>query len=423
MFDWLQVIFSIDGFMPHGHCYLWKPQLLVMHVVSDATIFLAYFIIPITLFVFVRKRKDLPFSWMFLLFSSFIVACGLTHLLAVVTVWYPAYWVTGGVKVITAVVSVLTAAAMFPLIPKALAIPSPSMLREANNELSRQIDVRHRVEIELNEKNAELVAVNRALTESMTNLKQTQEQLIEQEKMASLGGLVAGISHEINTPIGVGVTAASFLNDKTHELINMHQSSGMSKSNFENYLEDISEASNIVMTNLNRASDLITSFKRVAVDQSNEEKHSIIIREYLNSIVCSLAPKLKKTRHTISINCSDTLELNCFSGAFTQIFTNLIINSLLHGFEGINEGEITIDIEKTETQQVSISYQDNGKGIPAEDQSKIFEPFYTTKRGQGGTGLGLHIIYNLVTQKMGGTINLDSTVDQGVGFIIRLPNE
>ena len=169
---------------------------------------------PFALAWFARKRTDLPFSWVFVLFSIFIIACGFTHLLAVVTVWQPIYWLTAVVKVITAVASVLTAIVLFPLLPKALALPSPSMLQAANDELTLQMAERLRVEAEIVDKNAELQTVNDALSESLENLKQMQEQLIIQEKMASLGGLVAGVAHEINTPLGIGVTATSYIKDK-----------------------------------------------------------------------------------------------------------------------------------------------------------------------------------------------------------------
>jgi len=421
MFEWLEVIFSTDGFMPHGHCYLWKPELLVMHVLSDFAIFLSYAIIPISLVAFVKQRKDLPFSWVFLLFGFFIIACGLTHFLAVVTVWHPAYWVTGLVKAVTAVLSVLTAIALFPLLPKALALPSPSMLRAANEELIAQIDIRQSVEIELKQKNIELKAVNDALTASMKNLQQTQELLTSQEKMASLGGLVAGIAHEINTPVGVGVTAASHLNDTTNQLINLHKSESMSKNDFENNLGDIKEASELVLTNLNRASELIKSFKQVAVDQTSERKQCILLKEYLDKIIWSLGPKLKNTRHIVTVKCDDNLKIKSFLGALMQIFTNLIVNSILHGFEDVEEGKIMVDIEETEPDMIIIRYSDDGQGIPRDNQKKIFDPFFTTKRGKGGTGLGLHIVYNIVSQKMGGTIVLDNAVEQGVAFIIKLP--
>ena len=421
MLEWLQVIFSTDGFMPHGHCYLWKPSLLWMHVISDMTIFLSYSAIPIALAIFVKKRKDLPFSWIFILFSVFIIACGLTHMLAVVSVWQPIYWLTGMMKVLTAIASVLTAIALFPLLPKALAIPSPAMLQAANDELTIQIAERMRVESEIVDKNSELQTVNDALNESLHNLKQTQDQLIAQEKMASLGGLVTGVAHEINTPIGIGVTAASYLNDKTCEIIQMNKEKKLPKAYFEEYLDIINSASEMVLTNLKRAAKLIDSFKQIAVDQSNEEKRSILIKQHLDSLLLGLMTKLKQSDHTVSINCDTELEFECFPAAFTQLFTNLISNSLTHGFEDIQGGKITIDISKAEPDRVTIRYQDNGKGIPLQDHKKIFDPFFTTKRGQGGTGLGLHIIHNIVYQKMRGEISVNSDQGQGTAFTIQLP--
>ncbi len=422
MFEWLQVLFSTDGFMPHGHCYLWKPGLLWMHVLSDSVIFLSYSAIPVALAIFTSKRKDMPFSWVFVLFSVFIVACGFTHLLAVVTVWQPAYWLTGVVKIITAIASVSTAIVLFPLLPKALAIPSPAMLQAANAELTIQIDERMRVETEVKEKNAQLQTINGALTESLEKLKQTQDQLIAQEKMASLGGLVTGVAHEINTPIGIAMTAASHLHDKTFSIAKMNKDQKLERNKFEDYLEIMKSSSDLVMSSLQRAAKLIKSFKSIAVDLSNEKKQNIMIKQYLEDVLLSVIPTVRASGHSIVINCDEKLSIECYAGAFTQIFTNLITNSVIHGFEDLQVGEITIDIDAQEPNDVMIKYHDNGKGIPVEDQNKIFDPFFTTKRTQGGPGLGLHIIHNIVCQKMQGGISVKSNVEQGATFIIRLPN-
>lgn len=421
MIEWLQTLFSTDGFMPHGHCYLWKPELLGMHVGSDIAIFLSYSAIPFALAWFASKRKDLPFSWVFVLFGIFIIACGFTHLLAVVTVWQPTYWLTGMVKVITAIASILTAIVLFPLLPKALALPSPSMLQAANDELTTQIAERMRVEAEIVDKNVELQRVNDALNESLENLKLTQTQLIAQEKMASLGGLVTGVAHEINTPLGIGVTAASHLKDKTVELIGMNEQHILSKTDFDNYLTIIKEASDMVLSNLLRASKLISSFKQIAVDQSREEKQNLFIKQSLDNVLISLSPKLKQARHSVEINCSEDLQIECCPGSFMQVFTNLISNSLLHGFEGVEEGEIRVDIKES-GDQVQIKYHDDGKGISEENQKKIFEPFFTTKRNKGGTGLGLHVMYNLIFQNMGGSIEVESHPGEGTTFLIQLPS-
>lgn len=422
MFEWLQILFSSDGFMPHGHCYLWKPELLIMHVGSDFVTFLAYAAIPFALAWFARKRTDLPFSWVFVLFSLFIIACGFTHLLAVVTVWQPIYWLTAVVKVITAVASVLTAIVLFPLLPKALALPSPSMLQTANDELTLQMAERVRVEAEIVDKNAELQTVNDALNESLENLKKMQEQLIIQEKMASLGGLVAGVAHEINTPLGIGVTATSYIKDQTDELIKMNEASQLSKRNFDDFLLVIKDSSEMVLKSLLRASTLITSFKQIAVDQNREEKQKVLIKQSLENILTSLSPKLKQAHHSVIINCSKELQVTCFAASLMQVFTNLVSNSLLHGFDDGEAGCITIDIEEQGSKEVLIKYHDNGKGISEENKNKIFDPFFTTKRNQGGVGLGLHVIYNMVTQNMGGSVSVESMQGEGTTFLILLPN-
>ncbi|HIK15803.1 MAG TPA: hypothetical protein IGS53_11040 [Leptolyngbyaceae cyanobacterium M33_DOE_097] len=149
MFDPLSALFSSDSFIPHGHCYLWLPQLVWLHLLSDMLICLAYYSIPLTLFEFVRKREDLPFNWIFLLFATFITACGTTHLLSVWTLWHPTYWLSGAAKALTALVSIGTAIALIRLMPKALAIPSQAQLERANNELKKEIEQRHRAQTQL----------------------------------------------------------------------------------------------------------------------------------------------------------------------------------------------------------------------------------------------------------------------------------
>ncbi len=421
MLEWLQVLFSTDGFMPHGHCYLWKPGLLWMNVISDMAIFMSYAAIPIALAIFASKRKDMPFSWVFILFSVFIITCGFTHLLAVVTVWQPSYWLAGILKVITAIASVLTAIVLFPLLPKALAIPSPAMLQAANNQLTIQINERIRVEKEITYKHSELQAANHALTESLQKLKLTQDQLIAQEKMVSLGGLVTGIAHEINTPIGVGVTAVSYMNERTTEVIKMSNDNTLQKKHFDEFVKLIDSTSKMVLDTLQGAAKLIDSFKQIAVDQSSEKKRSININQHLHEVLLSFMAKLNQSGHSVKIDCDNDLNIECYAGAFTQIFTHLILNSIKHGFEDIRQGKINIDIHQSEPNMLTITYQDNGKGIKLENQKKIFDPFYTSKRGQGSTGLGLHIVHNIVCQKMEGTIQVSSEPQQGTCFTISLP--
>ena len=258
------------------------------------------------------------------------------------------------------------------------------------------------------------------LKASLALIQETQNQLVESEKMASLGELVAGVAHEINTPIGLAVTESSFLEYKTLELNKKYQTGTMKRSNLEKFLKTASEASVGILKNLNRAANLIQNFKQVAVDQSNEQKRKINVNNYMNEILVSMRPKYKRTDHKISVNCPDDIEIITYPGAFYQVMSNLIMNSLIHGFENIENGEMIFEISCKNAFLV-IQYSDNGKGISPEILSKIFDPFFTTKRGKGGTGLGLHIVYNLVVQNLGGTITCSSTPGEGCKFVIQIP--
>lgn len=270
------------------------------------------------------------------------------------------------------------------------------------------------------ERTQDLEKTNHDLTVAMERLKLTQSQLIQSEKMVALGGLVAGVSHEINTPVGVSVTAASHLQEKTKEITELFSKSLMKKSDLEKYINLSNESSEVILANLQRASELIKSFKQVAVDQSNEEKRSFKIKEYLSQVLLSLKPKLKKTNIAIGVNCEEDLEIYSYPGAFSQVITNLVMNSLVHAFNDGQEGTIIFDIEKQDN-NILFTYSDNGKGIDKEIIGKIFDPFFTTKRGQGGTGLGLNIIYNIVTQTLGGSITCESEPGTQTIFKIVFP--
>jgi GAF domain-containing protein/signal transduction histidine kinase len=265
-------------------------------------------------------------------------------------------------------------------------------------------------------------AATHELSQALENLKATQRQLVEAEKMAALGGLVAGVAHEINTPVGIGVTAASLLEDKTTAFREIYQNGQMKRSDLEKYLDTASQSSTMILNNLYRAAELIQSFKQVAVDQSSEERRSFKVRQYLEEILLSLRPKLKRTQHRINIEGTDDLVLDSYPGAFSQIVTNLVMNSLIHAYGPDEAGQLTFDL-KQKNKRLVFEYGDDDRGISKEHLNKIFDPFFTTKRGHGGSGLGLHIIYNLVTQKLEGTIRCESEVGSGTRFVIDLPLE
>ena len=276
------------------------------------------------------------------------------------------------------------------------------------------------LENRVKQRTAELVSANSALYDSLAELKNTQKNLVEAEKMASLGVLVAGVAHEINTPVGVGITAASHLKEQTDGISRRLADGDMRKSELVEYFNTADESVGVILENLDRACGHIRSFKNVAVDQASQEIRKINLKEYMLDLIVSLNPVIKKTRHKIHVEGDSSIETVTAPGSVSQIFTNLIMNSLKHAFEGVEQGSIFIDIIK-ENKNAVISYRDDGNGMAEEVLVRIFDPFFTTKRGDGGSGLGMHIVYNLVTQSLGGEIECRSAVGKGTKFLIKFP--
>lgn len=294
--------------------------------------------------------------------------------------------------------------------------------------------------IEQRQQKAELKSLNDELTEHKNNLeqiifertkevkesyeklKEAETNLIESQKLAALGSLVSGITHEINTPIGISLTAASHLIEETQRAIAKNKDGTICQTAFSDFTEEATEISDIIVSNITRASELIKSFKGVAVDQTSEKQRSFEIKSYVDDILLSLRPQLKKTSHVINIHCPTTFSANTIPGALSQILTNLIVNSIVHGFENIEQGIIDITIHN-KNENIEIIYQDNGVGISAEHREKVFEPFFTTKHGKGGSGLGMHIVHELVTKTLQGSIRSSGTLEEGVQFILIFPRE
>ena len=259
-----------------------------------------------------------------------------------------------------------------------------------------------------------------ALEKALMLQQSTQDQLIQSERLAALGNMVAGVAHEINTPLGIGVTEASFLVEKVKELIDLHSLEQLTQSKFQASLKFIDESASSILRNLTRSADLIRSFKLVAVDQTVFHKRTFRIKSYIDNIILSLKPELKKTKHSIVNICSESLTIESYPGAFSQIITNFVMNSLLHGFDNHQRGKIKITTQKTDN-TLRLSYEDDGKGMDEKTLKQVFDPFFTTKRAEGGTGLGMQIVYNIVTQKLQGSIDCYSSPGKGVEFRIILP--
>jgi signal transduction histidine kinase len=296
---------------------------------------------------------------------------------------------------------------------------------QAHNQKQRDVEEEIRqLNLHLEEKvtgrTVQLADANKQLQTTLSHLEDSHNKLVEQEKMASLGELVAGIAHEINTPIGIGVTAVSHLNYIIGQLREKFENKKLTNSFVEEFLNNASNGAEISLLNLSRAADIISNFKLIAVDQSSDQLRKISLNSYLHDVLKSLNPQLKKYKHIITIDCDENLEVYIRAGALVQIITNLIMNSIFHGFENIESGTITITANTIDA-EVNFCYEDNGCGMPPAALTKLFEPFYTTKRGKGGSGLGASLVYNLVTQGLNGRIAASSELKQGLKFNIDFP--
>ena len=263
----------------------------------------------------------------------------------------------------------------------------------------------------------ELNELNEELSKTLDNLKITQDKLVESEKMSSLGGLVAGVAHEINTPVGIGLTGISHFLDITQDVKKKYDTECMTQDVFENYLTTSEELAIQINSNLKKTAQLVKNFKKISFDQTSEEQREINLKEYLDDIVFSMKMVLSKTNITIENKCDNEININTFPGAISQVISNLIINSIKHGFKEKEEGNIVISAV-LENNKITLLYEDNGKGIDKEILPKIFDPFFTTNRENGGTGLGLNILYNIVSSTLLGTIECDSEKGNGVTFRI-----
>lgn len=268
--------------------------------------------------------------------------------------------------------------------------------------------------------------VTSELQHTLENLENTQSQLVQSEKMASLGLLTAGISHEINTPIGIVVTSLSIIQDRATELIQKIADNKLTKSKLNSSLSDIAQSTEVSVKSLDRVTTLITNFKQVAVDHVVEEPREINLGTYISEIVDTLSSQLRKKDIQYNDVNQYAIVITTVPGALAQVLTNLITNTINHAFSAPTkikeQAKIDIKLLQESSQEVIIEFSDNGCGMSKQVLENIYEPFYTTKRGQGGTGLGMNIVYNIVQQKLKGNIDIKSTENFGTKVTVTLPN-
>lgn len=259
-----------------------------------------------------------------------------------------------------------------------------------------------------------------ALTDAMERLQAAQSELVRSEKLSALGSLVAGVAHELNTPIGNSLTVASTMSDQTREF-GQAMGSGLTRSRLEHYVSNTREGTDILLRSLRHAADLVASFKQVAVDQTSVNRRRFDLHDTVDEILLTLGPSIRKTPHAVRADIPEQVILESYPGPLGQVLTNLINNAMVHAFDGVSRGEVLIKAEALPNKQVRISVQDNGIGIPAANLERVFDPFFTTKLGRGGSGLGLNIVYNLVRDALGGSISVASEPGQGACFTLLIP--
>ncbi len=367
--EFLKHLFSSDGFMPHGYCYLWNPGLVWLHVISDVLITLAYMSIPITLVHFVRKRRDLPFDWMFLCFGVFIIACGATHAMEVWNLWHAAYWLAGVVKAITAFASVPTAVLLLQLVPKALALPSPEDLRKANKALVRA-------------------------KEEAERASRFKDQFL------------STMSHELRTPLNSVLGFSGLLAEERYGTLNERQA---------RYVSHIHNGGQHLLKLINDILDL----SKIEAGRLELAIENVLVATAFAEVTSTLRSLAERKSQTLSQFAATGLAIRADSTRFKQVLMNLVGNAIKFSPQG---GRIELVAHKSDG-QVRVEVRDSGPGIPPEEQKRIFDAFYRlSKSGEAteGTGLGLAITQRLV-ELQGGQLGLQSQPGQGSCFFFSLP--
>jgi signal transduction histidine kinase len=278
------------------------------------------------------------------------------------------------------------------------------------------------LEEQVTQRTAELTATNADLSLALAHLGTAQKELVESEKLASLGRLVAGVAHELNTPLGNSLTVVSTLEDRYKQLAQMlNERTPMRRSALETLVRDTRRSQDILQRNVQKAADLVRDFKQVAIDQTTDLRRSFDLAAVLKDVVELVEPSFNRTPHKIEVDVSPGLLMDSYPGSLGQVLTNLLMNALIHGFEGQAAGQVRVHGARVSADMVSLSVSDNGCGMDESVRRRIFEPFFTTKLGTGGSGLGMHIVHNLVTHVLGGQIEVRSSTGRGTQMLIHLP--
>ncbi|MGK7903272.1 MAG: sensor histidine kinase [Hormoscilla sp.] len=455
--------FFSGTFIPHGHCFLWKPGLVWLHVVSDALIALAYAWIPIVLVYLVKQRGDIPFDWIFLLFGSFIVSCGITHGMDIWTLWHPDYWLSGFLKAVCATVSLTTGAVMVPLVPKVMMIPSPAQLRQTNLALQQEISDRILAEQELSQltfeleqrvadrtaalaqanatlerENQERTLAQASLERTLGRLQQAQTQLVQAEKMSALGKMVAGIAHEFNNPVSFIYGNVSPAIDYSRDLLGLVKlyqqyypepvleiEAEIEAIDLEFLAEDLPKLLGSMKNGAGRIRKIVKSMRTFSRLDEAQIKF-VNIHDNIDSALLLLQYRFSKQARAIQVikNYDRIPKVECYASELNQVFLQILTNAVdaLAEVKETENKSLTIEISTAllESDRVQIRIADNGIGIKPETIYKIYDPFYTTKKVGAGTGLGLAVSYQIIQQHQG-SLDCVSELGKGTELIIEIP--
>jgi signal transduction histidine kinase len=293
--------------------------------------------------------------------------------------------------------------------------------RDEIGEMARAVEVFRENAVARRRAEDDLRTSKERAESTLADLRDTQRSLIEAEKLAALGGLVAGVAHEVNNPVGISLTVASSLARRCDMFADELSSGQLRRARLDEFVAGNRDAAKQLVHNLERAGELIQSFKQVAVDRSHEQRRQFDLRQSTDQIVASLRPGLRRANLELITRIPEGVVLDSYPGAYGQVLTNLVLNATNHGFADGRSGTILIEAKTLASGQVEVLFADDGAGMTDDVQRRAFDPFFTTRRNQGGTGLGLHIVYNIVTRRLGGRIALTSTPGGGTRFRINLP--
>lgn len=431
---------SVAAYIPHGHCYLWQTGLVGLHVTADILIALSYFSIPIALVYFAHRRQDLPFKGLFILFGAFIILCGITHLMAIWTLWHPDYWISGLIKATTALVSAITATRLIPIVPKALDLPNPEVLKAANAALKSEIQARETAEKRLQEQ-------NQLLAKALQQLRKTQILLVQKEKMSSLGHLVAGLTHELNNPISFihgNLYHLQSYAESLAKLISAYQDccnqqdsqvAATSQIELDFMMKDLPCLIQSMQAGTARILEIMTSLHAFSrIDESGPKV--IDINGALDNTLTILSSRLRRGYGFEDIQVArqygDIPAVMGYPSQLNQVFLH-VINNAIDSIEAqlsalpVSSGmslakRIEIETKFINSECVCINIRDYGIGIPEDIQRHIFDPFFTSHLDGHGRGMGLAISYQIVTELHGGALTFSSTAN-GTTFTIKLPVE